>query len=121
MFTIPESYYSQAVKPRGETVNERLNFLLNWYVNTGTKTAKDATWDIQIEMNVLEKDLPYVGKAIWGDAPVQIIDPADIGETGPRTEFYGDKVQDDASRNNFSKNIRYDINRVDQTNIAATP
>jgi len=53
MREIPQSYFDQAVRPRGQTVNERLNFLLNWYVNTGTKTAKDATWDYQIEFNNL--------------------------------------------------------------------
>jgi len=53
MREIPQSYIDQAVRPRGQTVNERLNFLLNWYVNTGTKTAKDATWDYQIEFNNL--------------------------------------------------------------------
>jgi hypothetical protein len=53
MSEIPQSYIDQAVRPRGQTVNERLNFLLNWYVTTGTKTAKDATWDYQIEFNNL--------------------------------------------------------------------
>jgi hypothetical protein len=89
--------------------------------STGRVAQFPRTADIQIEMSVLEKDLPYVGKAIWGDAPVQIFNPEDIGETGPRTEFYGDKSQDNASVNKFSQNIRYDINRVDQTNVAATP
>jgi hypothetical protein len=49
--SIPETFYTQAVKPRGNTVNERLNFLLNWYVTTGTKVAKDSTWSYQIEFN----------------------------------------------------------------------
>lgn len=34
---IPQSYIDQAVRPRGVTVNERLDFLLNWYVNTNEK------------------------------------------------------------------------------------
>ena len=51
MFSIPDSYYNQAVKPRGETVNERLNFLLNWYSNTGKKVAQESTWSMQIDMN----------------------------------------------------------------------
>lgn len=34
---IPQSYIDQAVRPRGATVNERLDFLLNWYVNTCEK------------------------------------------------------------------------------------
>jgi hypothetical protein len=51
MSEIPKSYIDQAVKPRGNTVNERLNFLLNWYVNTGTKVSEDSNWDFQIETN----------------------------------------------------------------------
>jgi len=51
MSEIPKSYIDQAVKPRGNTVNERLNFLLNWYVNTGTKVSEDSSWDFQIETN----------------------------------------------------------------------
>ena len=53
MNNIPEMYINQAIKARGNTVNERLNYLLNWYVTTGTKVAKDATWDYQIEFNNL--------------------------------------------------------------------
>lgn len=53
MSIIPQMYVDQAIKPRGNTVNERLNYLLTWYVNTGTKVAKDATWDYQIEFNNL--------------------------------------------------------------------
>ena len=53
MSAIPEMYINQAIKARGNTVNERLNYLLNWYVTTGTKVAKDATWDYQIEFNNL--------------------------------------------------------------------
>ena len=51
MSEIPKSYIDQAVKPRGNTINERLNFLLNWYVNTGTKVSQDSNWDYQIETN----------------------------------------------------------------------
>jgi hypothetical protein len=50
---IPPSYISQAVNPRGSTVNERLNFLLNWYETTGTKVAKDSTWDYQTQFNTI--------------------------------------------------------------------
>ena len=53
MSIIPQMYVDQAIKPRGNTVNERLNYLLTWYTNTGTKVAKDATWDYQIEFNNL--------------------------------------------------------------------
>ena len=49
MNNIPENYISQAVKPRGNTVNERLTYLLDWYVNTGTKLGKDASDAYQSE------------------------------------------------------------------------
>lgn len=42
---IPQTYIDQAVRPRGATVNERLDFLLNWYVNTCEKN--DASWAYQ--------------------------------------------------------------------------
>jgi len=70
--------------------------------------------DIQIEMNVLEKDRPYTGKAIWGDAPVTISnpDPTFVGPTLPGQEIPFEKFdkQDDPSLNTFSKNIRVDVN-----------
>jgi hypothetical protein len=53
MREIPQMYIDQAIKPRGNTINERLNYLLNWYATTGVKVAKDATWDYQIEFNNL--------------------------------------------------------------------
>lgn len=116
-----------------ELINESFVQQQDWSYNLGnlftveknSMKGKVAQFPREVELNlnmyVMEKDLPYVGKAIWGDAPVQIFNPEDIGETGPRTEFYGDKSQDNASVNKFSQNIRYDINRVDQTNVAATP
>lgn len=74
-------------------------------------------------MSVLEKDLPYTGKAIWGDAPVAVFNPQDIGENGVRQEVYGDKSATDASLNRFSQNVRYDINDVrnEQSTVASTP
>lgn len=41
---IPQSYIDQAVRPRGATVNERLEFLLNWYVNTCEKNDTTDTY-----------------------------------------------------------------------------
>jgi len=53
---IPETYVNQAVKPRGATINERLNFLLNWYVDTGTKVGKDSDWPYQVQFCAIMAD-----------------------------------------------------------------
>jgi hypothetical protein len=95
------------------------------------------TAEISVQMNVLEKDRPYTGKAIWGDAPVSIVsqlqlpvpvNPNFIGpidsspkadKNDPLTEFY-DRSSDTA-KNNFSKNIRYDNNWLNQINASNIP
>lgn len=99
------------------------------------------TVDISLQMNVLEKDRPYTGKAIWGDAPVSIsseldinpanypnVDPNFIGPTDPTpkagknaplVEFYDRST--DPAKNNFSKNIRYDNNWITQINAFNAP
>jgi hypothetical protein len=95
------------------------------------------TAEISVQMNVLEKDRPYTGKAIWGDAPVSIVsqlqlpvpvNPNFIGpidsstkadKNAPLTEFY-DRSSDTA-KNNFSKNIRYDNNWLNQINASNIP
>jgi len=95
------------------------------------------TAEISVQMNVLEKDRPYTGKAIWGDAPVSIVsqlqltDPVNPNFIGPidssskadknalLTEFY-DRSSDTA-KNNFSKNIRYDNNWLNQINASNIP
>lgn len=53
---IPETYINQSVKPRGATINERLNFLLNWYVDTGTKVGKDSDWPYQVQFCAIMAD-----------------------------------------------------------------
>ena len=67
------------------------------------------TADIQLEMNVLEKDRPKTGRAIWGDAPVLIEGPGMV-------DMYNDKDHLDPAKNTFSKNIRYD-NDVNTKNV----
>ena len=76
--------------------------------------------EIQIDMNVLEKDRPKTGRAIWGDAPVTIFDPASVGETGSSTEYYGGRDVMDPSKNTFSQNIRYDNDLVELGDTVAT-
>ena len=76
------------------------------------------TADISVQMNVLEKDRPYTGKAIWGDAPVSIVSQLQL-PVPVNTEFY-DRSSDTA-KNNFSKNIRYDNNWLNQINASNIP
>ena len=95
------------------------------------------TAEISVQMNVLEKDRPYTGKAIWGDAPVSIVNqlqlPAPVNpnfigpidsstkadKNAPLTEFYD--RSSDVAKNNFSKNIRYDNNWLNQSNASNIP
>ena len=76
------------------------------------------TAEISVQMNVLEKDRPYTGKAIWGDAPVSIVSQLQL-PVPVNTEFY-DRSSDTA-KNNFSKNIRYDNNWLNQINASNIP
>lgn len=80
------------------------------------------TAEISVQMNVLEKDRPKTGRAIWGNAPVQSIsiDQAanttfqnvDVRTLGTVDLEYTNKVQDDPSKNNFSTNVRYDTDSI---------
>lgn len=83
--------------------------------------------DIQIEMNVLEKDLPKTGRAIWGDAPVKSVtveefanqvaaqtnlqlDQDKMRKDGvTRVDTYNDVLSGD---NRFSVYVRYDNDLV---------
>lgn len=67
------------------------------------------TADISIQMNVLEKDRPKTGRAIWGDASVS--------QTAEQKDSYVDKIQ----RKDFSINLRYDneSNYIDDVNTTA--
>lgn len=87
------------------------------------------TADINIQMNVLEKDRPKTGRAIWGDAPVSIkpllrdstFQGIDVKTLGAVDRDYTIKVQGDPSENNFSKNIRYDNDVIGTKANATTP
>ena len=87
------------------------------------------TADISIQMNVLEKDRPKTGRAIWGDAPVSIkpllsdstLQGIDVKTLGAVDRDYTIKVQGDPSENNFSKNIRYDNDDIGTKANATTP
>lgn len=74
------------------------------------------TADIQIDMGVLEKDRPKTGRAIWGDAPVLILNLFEIDEGPGMVDIYSDKDYTDPANNTFSKNIRYD-NDVNTKNV----
>lgn len=54
---IPKVYLDQALKPRGQTVNERLNFLIQWY----RKSAKNVTPSDKHQSKLMEL------MGIWAD------------------------------------------------------
>lgn len=95
--------------------------------STGRVAQFPRTADIQIEMNVLEKDLPKTGRAIWGDAPVKSVSIEEFAaqikqQTGQtldvqrmkndgitRVDSYDDVLN---GANTFSTYIRYDNDLV---------
>lgn len=72
--------------------------------------------EITINMNIMEKDRPKTGRAIWGNAPVPTFTQADIGETATvstfgTTDLYNAKDYKDVANNDFSMNVRYDVDK----------
>ena len=70
--------------------------------------------EISITMAIMEKDRPKTGRAIWGNATVATGILANIGETDKVSPFsigdlYGDKDYKDTANNDFSTNMRYDV------------
>ena len=62
----------------------------------------------------MEKDRPKTGRAVWGNAPVATLTQADIGETATvktfgTSDIYGGKDYNDVANNDFSMNMRYDV------------
>jgi len=70
------------------------------------------TADISLQMNVLEKDRPKTGRAIWGDAPVPTFNLSEIGEGVETADNYGGKSYTDPSKNTFSQNVRTDVDII---------
>lgn len=68
------------------------NKAITWQNSIGKFGQFPRTVDINMNMNILEKDRPYTGKAVWGDAPTKINNNIDTFEN------------DDT----FSAAIRYD-------------
>lgn len=93
--------------------------LLSTRQDKGTSKGRFAqfprTADINVNMAIMEKDRPTVGKAMWGDAPVIIttINTAVNGVNTNRPDRGEENTVDKSlnlSENDFSMNIRYDKN-----------
>ncbi len=92
--------------------------LLSTRQDKGSSTGRFAqfprTADINVQMAIMEKDRPTVGKALWGDSPVSIviIDAKVTGVSDKKFVTFEDtsNKEVDVSKNNFSTNIRYDEN-----------
>lgn len=102
--TIPEEIRTWSYGPSAKIAWEDENSLLTSILRNDSTSYRASsegrfsqfprTADIQIEMNVLEKDRPKTGRAIWGDAPVANVNGIDdISSNRPK---------------NFSTNIRHD-------------
>lgn len=70
------------------------------------------TAEISLNMNVLAKDRPKAGRAMWGDAPVPTVLTQIPGVYSGFKDDYSEKSYTDPSDNTFSKNIRHDGNIV---------
>jgi hypothetical protein len=99
--------------------------LLSTRQDKGTSKGRIAqfprTADINVNMAIMEKDRPTVGKAMWGDAPVSII----MGNGAPipvSTSTFENTVGKslNLSKNNFSTNIRYDKNLKPSKNLKSS-
>ncbi len=93
--------------------------LLSTRQDKGSSTGRFAqfprTADINVQMAIMEKDRPTVGKALWGDSPVSIVISNDAKVTGVSDKKFvtfedTSNKEVDVSKNNFSTNIRYDEN-----------
>lgn len=64
---IPLSYSTQAVKPRGNNVNEKLQYLINWY----TKTSNDIqpSWEFQQELMEFTKHWAFGLSQLMRETP----------------------------------------------------
>jgi hypothetical protein len=92
------------VNPRGDKANSQ-----------GKVAQFPRTAEINVQMSIMEKDRPTVGKALWGDSPVSIVISKDANVTGVSDGKFvtfedTSNKEVDVSKNNFSTNIRYDEN-----------
>jgi hypothetical protein len=111
-----------------ELINESTVQQQDWSYNLGNIFTFDKTSmkgkvaqfpreaEITINMSLMEKDRPKTGRALWGNAPVATMTQADAGETATvstfgTTDLYGDKDYNDVANNDFSMNMRYDVDR----------
>lgn len=69
------------------------------------------TADISLNMNVLAKDRPRVGRSIWGDATVDTVLTPKSSKLGYRDD-YSKKSYTNPSDNKFSTNIRHDVDMI---------
>lgn len=108
-----------------ELVNEDYMKNNNWSFNLGsivntTLKGKVSQFpreaEITLAMNIMEKDRPKAGRAVWGNAPVATDTLTNQGgqESAVSKEFnvvdiYNDKDYNNANNNTFSKNVRYDV------------
>lgn len=71
--------------------------------------------DISINMNIMEKDRPKTGRAVWGNAPVPVESKATYTDDEVTTkdfnvvDVYNGKDYSNIENNNFSTNVRYDV------------
>lgn len=86
----------------GDSVNNAQNGTVREKLKTGSQgryAQFPRTAEISVQMSILEKDRPNVGKALWGDSPVSIVDGSEVLDK-----------KENVDENSFSKNIRYDVN-----------
>jgi hypothetical protein len=109
-----------------ELINESTVQQQDWSYNLGNIFTFDKTSmkgkvaqfpreaEITINMSLMEKDRPKTGRALWGNAPVATITQPELGETATvstfgTTDVYTNKDYSNVDNNDFSTNMRYDV------------
>jgi hypothetical protein len=109
-----------------ELINESTVQQQDWSYNLGNIFTFDKTSmkgkvaqfpreaEITINMSLMEKDRPKTGRALWGNAPVATMTQPELGETATvstfgTTDVYTNKDYSNVDNNDFSTNMRYDV------------
>ncbi len=90
--SIPKVYTDQALKPRGQTANERLNFLIQWY----RKSAKDVRGSDKHQIRLLEL------MGLWADKLESEVLSSDSEQTIKNIQTFLPIIEDNQLMSKFS-------------------
>lgn len=88
----------------GDSINNSLDGSVKDKIKNGSQgrfAQFPRTAEINMQMSIIEKDRPKTGRAIWGDATVKVENDVDVLNKNNQV-----------NENNFSTNVRYDVEVV---------